>query len=165
MDLKKVFGIALLGGAGYVGYKMYSRKSSGGTTADGGTVTVTQDPSCLGDVYEDGAKLSQMVVDKLDPAIAATVNLAGGTDKSYDINMSDQAQSDAFEAALYVLDSQPNLNRDEMIRIIVSQFLAPHCDWSSPLPYAYDQPQSKVWRGAGLILDLATGNRALHQGA
>lgn len=154
MELKHIVGIALGGAAIYGGYKLYQRNTAAPSTGNGGTTTgtKTQDVSCLGDVYADGATISQELMDKLKAPVAAAVEPG----IAYD--MSAQAQSDAFEAALYVWSTQPDISRDEKIRIVVSQFIAPSCDWSSPLPYAYDQPQSKVWRGVGLIVDLASAN-------
>lgn len=160
MDARKIFGIALLGGLGYVGYKKYFSKPSASSTGAGGTTTTTsRDPSCLGDAYQDGAGLSQMVIAKLNPIVA------GAVEQGVRYDMGDQAQSDAFEAALFVATSEPDLNRDEQIRKIVSEFIAPHCDWASPLPYAYTDPQFQVWNGTGLILDLAKANLAVSQGA
>ena len=152
---------ALIGGAGYAAYKIVNRNKKA-APAGGGGGSVTTDASCLAGIFQAGAGVSAKIRTEMNDVALAFLDSLDATTEGSTVSINANVQYPAWAHALYLAGEPAGRTRDEKIQDLLETAIAPGCDWSTGLdPYTYDQPQSAVWRGAGVLLDLASAQRSV----
>lgn len=113
---------------------------------------------CMDGVWSEPRQLiPDITTDLSGPGEPAARTAAG---RMLEVTLTPQAQRNAWAAATHLASEGTTENRDQAIRLMLQNSIAPGCDWSQGyVPYAHDPRFRDVYESAGAILDLAELSR------
>lgn len=130
--------------------RMWDRMHSQQNTAESARAL----EECIKDVWSEPRPLiADVQAEVVGPGDTAAETSAG---RMVELPLTPQAQRNAWSIAKYLSREGRTENREESIRTMMQQLVAPGCNWSNGWrPYQDDRRFRDTYEAAGVLLDLA----------